>query len=178
MARFASFETQHLQLRPVNFEDSLAFFELARDEVNTQFIFPSVSDRAESDNLLVHSFLRAPLGNWGICLREKAELIGLIRLENLNSVQMTAELGYFIRKDYWGQGLVTEAVKNLLFLAFHELKLRSLTILCHEDNRASQRVAEKAGFTLVKKYRGSDRYSHKIRHYRMYQVKRGDYRYE
>lgn len=178
LARFASFETQQLTLRPVRFSDSSRFFDMVSTPKNARFILPPLTNRSASDNLLVTTFMHQPLGVWGICQKPSDDLIGIIRFEHLDIGNGRAELSYLLRQAEWGQGLMTEAVKTLTFLAFQELKFRELTIICHLENIASQRVAEKAGFTLKNRFRGSDRYSHKVTTYLTYQLNRGDYRYE
>lgn len=58
-----------------------------------------------------------------------------------------ANLGYWIRSDRVGRGLATEAVRLLAPAALHDLALERIEILAVADNRASRRVAEKAGAT-------------------------------
>jgi ribosomal-protein-alanine N-acetyltransferase len=96
----------------------------------------------------------------------------------LEERQLSAELSYFLKKDYWGQGLMTEAVRTLVYLAFYEFGMRELTIVTHEENVASQRVARKAGFVQINHYRGSDRYSHKMRNYLKLSLKKADFNLE
>lgn len=178
LAAYAQMESQRLRYRPVTFADRKAFFAMAKDSTNTRFIFPPLESQEEANQKLVANFMLKPLGCWGLAVKGQSDLAGILRLEHLDLDNGRAELGYFLHKDYWGQGLMTEAVKTLSFLAFQELGLRELVIICHEENLASAKVAEKSGFRLVKSYKGSDRYSHRVRRYRYYQLKRGDYRYE
>lgn len=178
LAKFASFETQHAVCRPVVFEDRQAFFALVSDPDNARFILPVTTDATSSDQLLVEAFMKQPLGIWAVADKASGAFIGLIRFEALDEGKGRAELGYVLHKACWGQGIMTELVKTLSFLAFQELGLRCLAIICHQENLASQAVAKKAGFRLVKTYRGSDRYSHQIRTYQLYQLTKGDYRYE
>ncbi|CRH93075.1 Uncharacterised protein [Chlamydia trachomatis] len=60
---------------------------------------------------------------------------------------------------------MTEALQNIVFLAFHQLGLRELLLKTHAENAASQAVAQKVGFQVMRSYRGSDRYSRKTRQY-------------
>ncbi|MGT2894924.1 GNAT family N-acetyltransferase [Streptococcus entericus] len=178
LAKYASFETAGLVCRPIRFEDRDAFYEMVSVPDNARFILPLVTSQEQSDELLVQTFMTRPLGIWGICQKPTGELIGLIRLDHLDVNNGRAELGYLLKQSKWGQGLMTEAVKTLTFIAFYEIRLKELIIVCDIDNKASQRVAEKAGFRLIKRHRGSDRYTHQIRTYLTYQLTSGDYRYE
>ncbi|WP_057491322.1 GNAT family N-acetyltransferase [Streptococcus orisasini] len=178
LGRFSEFETQRLFMRPFAFKDHKDFYEIASDAQNLEFIFPHQASLAESDFLLVHYFMKTPLGVWALEHKENHKMIGAIRFDKLDLTAQTAEIGYFLHKDYWGQGLTTEALKNLVFLAFQEFDLKLLQIIVHKENAASARVAEKAGFNLVRQFKGSDRYSHKIRDYLKYELRIGDRTYE
>ena len=55
-----------------------------------------------------------------------------------------ADLGYVLRRDRWGRGYTTDAVRLLVALGF-ELGMHRIEATCHPDNRASARVMEKNG---------------------------------
>ncbi|HFI0292170.1 TPA: GNAT family N-acetyltransferase [Streptococcus suis] len=168
LAAFAEFETSRLQFRPFCYDDLDAFFQIVSSPDNLTFIFPSISDKKEAADFLVSQFMKAPLGIWALEDRKSGQLIGAIRLEKLNEQSKQAEIGYFLKKDYWRQGLMTEALKNLVYLSFYHLGIKRLLLKTHLENIASQRVAQKAGFQLLNQYRGSDRYSRKTRNYLLF----------
>ena len=175
LGRFSEFETQRLLMRSFAFKDHKDFYEIARDAQNLAFIFPCQANLAESDFLLVHYFMKNPLGIWAICDKETNEMIGSIKFEKMDEIKKEAELGYFLRKDYWGQGLMTEVVRELVFLSFTKFDFKRLTIITHEENIASQKVALKAGFKLFRQFKGSDRYTRKMRDYTEYRYEKGDF---
>ena len=170
LAAYASLETKHLLLRPFTSADGQAFYQIVSNPDNLAFIFPVKTSQEEAENLMVEMFMRTPLGKWAIIAKETQQLIGAISFERLNEQTRQAELGYFLHRDYWGQGFATEAVRTISFLALNELGLTDISIIAHLENRASQRVAEKAGFTLLRQFKGSDRYRHKMRTYRHYHL--------
>lgn len=57
------------------------------------------------------------------------------------------EVGYHLRRDFWGQGLATEAALGCLEYGFTTLDRRRFVSLIHPQNMASRRVAEKVGMT-------------------------------
>ena len=57
------------------------------------------------------------------------------------------ELGYWIGKPYWGQGLIPEAARELLRFAFEQLGMTTVWCGYYEGNEKSRRVQEKLGFT-------------------------------
>lgn len=175
LASYSFFETERVYLRPFTFLDSSVFYSLVSDPSQITFLFPTVSSQSESDYLLTHSFLKKPLGVWAISDKSSHTLLGFIKLEKIDTQKKEAELAYFLDNHYRCQGMMTEVVKNIVFLAFKELGLKSLIILTHLENQASQKVAEKAGFTFIEQFKGSDRYTRKMRYYKKYQLNIGDY---
>jgi ribosomal-protein-alanine N-acetyltransferase len=57
------------------------------------------------------------------------------------------EIGYWIGQDYWGKGVATYVVGELVRLGFDKFKLYRLSAEVFENNIASTRVLEKNGFT-------------------------------
>jgi RimJ/RimL family protein N-acetyltransferase len=74
-------------------------------------------------------------------------VVGMTGLDHVTDDD--AELGYWIGVPYWGKGYATEAVRHVLQVAFDELDLDEVYALPLEENAASRRVLEKAGFTEV-----------------------------
>ena len=56
------------------------------------------------------------------------------------------EIGYWIGKPYWGQGLSTEAAKAIIKEARETLGIKALMAGAFADNPSSLRVLEKLGF--------------------------------
>jgi len=73
--------------------------------------------------------------------------IGNIKLDDVNSHHLTAEIGFIVGdKRYRGIGLATEAIVGVSDWAFDELGLTKITAGCYEENIGSLRCLEKAGF--------------------------------
>lgn len=171
LAKFATFETERLILRPFAYSDWQDFYQIVSNPENLSFIFPYQASKEEAQNLLVSLFMEQPLGKWAIVEKESQAVIGAIAFEKWLAETAQAEIGYFIRKDRWQKGYATEALQNLVYLSTYALALSELVIVAHAENTASQRVAEKAGFQLFRQYKGSDRYTHKMRLYKQYLLK-------
>lgn len=58
----------------------------------------------------------------------------------------TAELGYWLAEDYWGQGIVTEAVRRMCNVAFETCDIVRIYAEPFAKNSASRRVLEKNSF--------------------------------
>ena len=85
---------------------------------------------------------------FGIILKAENRIIGAISLMHIDWKNKNAELGYWLGKTYWGKGYTIEAVKLILKFAFGKLKLHRVYASLFEENVASKRVLEKAGFKL------------------------------
>jgi RimJ/RimL family protein N-acetyltransferase len=85
---------------------------------------------------------------WAIVLRETNELAGVMGLAPHQDGQ-SAELGYYIGRAHWGQGLATEAGQAIVRLGTEDIGYARLTSGYHADNPASGRVLAKLGFKAV-----------------------------
>ena len=139
LAAYSLIETQRLYLRPFLFEDAEDFYKIASNPDNLQFIFPAQASIEESQYALANYFMKSPLGIWAICDKKAQKMIGAIKFEKLDEIRKEAEIGYFLRKDYWSQGYMTEAVTKLRDLSMNELALKQLSIVTHLENVASQK---------------------------------------
>jgi RimJ/RimL family protein N-acetyltransferase len=57
-----------------------------------------------------------------------------------------AEIGYWLGKPFWGQGIMTHVIRTVCDYAFTEFGLRKITADVYSNNAASARVLEKCGF--------------------------------
>ncbi len=81
-------------------------------------------------------------------ISEEWGCVGICSLIEVSLEEGRAELGYWIGRLYWGQGMATAAGRLVLAYAFDELDLRLVTAGCLERNTPSVRVLEKLGFRL------------------------------
>ena len=70
--------------------------------------------------------------------------IGVFRQGNIH--RRTAELGYYIAEEYWGRGIMTEAVEQICAYVFERSDIIRIYAEPFAYNAASCRVLEKAGF--------------------------------
>lgn len=60
------------------------------------------------------------------------------------------EIGYVLAKEYWGQGLMPEAVQAVIDWLFREIQLDFIICGHFDRNSRSRRVVEKCGFQYIK----------------------------
>lgn len=77
------------------------------------------------------------------------KMIGAVGADSLEpGSDHRAEIGYWLAKPYWGQGIMTDVVGAYIEYAFAEFQLLKLVAHVFEFNTSSARVLEKNGFKL------------------------------
>jgi len=97
-----------------------------------------------------------------ITLKGEDTYIGDVGYYDYEKKHNRAEIGYILGKDYWGKGLMSEALEAMLEYGYSKMGLNRVQALIDPRNAASLRVAEKQGF----KYEGT---------FRDYELEYGDY---
>lgn len=141
--------TNRLVLRAFTMEDLADFYEYCKDPDTGIHAGWKPHESMEESRDILHHFIQER-EVWAICEKQSGKVIGSIglhrdskRRRNFNQCRM---MGYVLSKAYWGQGLMTEAAKEVLRHAFEDLKLEMVTISHFSYNQRSARVIEKLGF--------------------------------
>ena len=87
---------------------------------------------------------------YAICLKDDGKAIGSIELKLNGHTDMTerddeCELGYWLGKPFWGQGIMPEAAREMLRHGFEEAGMQRIWAGYYEGNLKSRRVQEKIG---------------------------------
>ncbi len=152
-------ETDRMILRPWQDADLADFYEYAS--------VPGVGEMAgwnhhqslDESNSILHLFIREKK-TLALELKETGKVIGSLGLEEMDpdpigDGKLGREIGYVLSKDYWGRGLMPEAVQAVIRYCFEVLGYDYLTCAHFKENSQSRRVIEKCGFS----YFGSLDYS-------------------
>lgn len=108
---------------------------------------------------LIKNYIRATNKNnsnflFGIFLNSNNEHIGNIKIGNINSFHRFADLGIMIgKKELWGKGYGTEAIKLATRFAFRKLKLHKLFAGIYANNKGSYKAFFKCGYILAGRLR-------------------------
>jgi len=154
-------ETKRLLLRRQFLSDLDDLWALYCDPEITKYIPDAPRSREEAKEELEWHMNGHPqypeLGLWATLHKETGKFIGRCGLLPWTiEGQREVEVAYTIAREFWGQGLATEAAQGILNYGFEKLNLRRLICLIDPDNIASQRVAEKMGMSLEKRVDGID----------------------
>lgn len=148
-----TFETERLILRPWSEEDAASLYKYACDaEVGPPAGWPP-HDSVEFSRQVIREVFSAPY-TFAVVLKETGEPVGCCGLvpdgarpdEHIGVND--AEIGYWIGRPFWGNGLIPEAVRCLMQFCFCRLNMNSLWVAFNETNQKSRRVAEKCGFSF------------------------------
>ncbi|MFA6533841.1 MAG: GNAT family protein [Patescibacteria group bacterium] len=84
--------------------------------------------------------------NWSIYTKD-GEHIGSTGLDAIDRYGKKASWGIFIgEKKYWGQGIATEALKNILKFCFESLKLNRVELWVVTENKGGVKCYRRCGF--------------------------------
>ena len=81
---------------------------------------------------------------------------GTICLWNIDSEKKQAEIGYELLPNLHGKGIMSNALKVLVEMAFTELEINSLEAYTHKDNIASKKLLQKTNFKLIPEKKDPD----------------------
>lgn len=96
--------------------------------------------------------------------------IGVFRQQNIH--RQTAEMGYYIAEEYWGKGIMTEAVKQICEYVFEHSDIIRIYAEPFSCNMGSCRVLEKAGFQYEGTLRSNAIKNGKVMDMKMYSLLR------
>ena len=147
---FHNLETERLILRRVDNNDYKEVLSLRSNPETMKYIPRPLlknDDDALAHILMIETKIQNNEGiNWAITIKGDPKLIGVIGHYRIQLENYRAEIGYMILPEFNGQGIVTEAVKEVVKYGFEIMKLHSIEAVIDPDNVASANVLEKNGF--------------------------------
>ncbi|RPI30240.1 MAG: N-acetyltransferase [Chloroflexota bacterium] len=151
MIVFPKLETERLVLRRLTWHDREALFNLlAREEVARYMDttpYTSVDQVGRLITYLDGLWERGEGLRWAITLRQGGKLAGTCGFNNwIRRRGSRGEIGYDLHPDYWGRGLMTEALRAVVKHGFTTMSLNRIEALVNLDNDRSIRVLERLGF--------------------------------
>ena len=143
-------ETERLILRPWKESDAKDLYIYASSpDVGPMAGWP-VHTSIENSLAVIREVLSAP-ETYAVIPKAVGHAVGSVGLmlgnaSNIGLLDTEGEIGYWIGVPFWGQGLIPEAVKELLRHGFEDLRLEKIWCGYYDGNVKSKRVQEKCGF--------------------------------
>lgn len=141
-------QTKRLILRRWNEDDAEELYRYACDpDIGPVAGWP-VHTSVENSREIIRNVLSAE-GTFAVVLKATGlpvGCVGWLQEGNIPMAENEVEIGYWIGKPYWGQGLIPEAVMECLHHCFEELHCSRVWCVTDESNAKSRRVQDKCGF--------------------------------
>lgn len=143
-------ETERLILRPWQEEDAEALYKYASDpQVGPIAGWPPHKNTEESLAVIRTVFKGREC--YAICFRKDSSPCGCIELKLKGNTDMTSsdtecELGYWLGRPFWHQGIMTEAAEALIRHGFENLSMEKIWCGYYEGNFRSKGLQKKLGF--------------------------------
>jgi RimJ/RimL family protein N-acetyltransferase len=144
-------ETERLRLRPLRSDDFDALHEIYSHPLVAAWIgeHSAAQTRAELEFYVRHQAEHG-WAFWALEERASGRFLGDCGVQPLERREGgEPELGYDLHPDAWGRGLATEAAAATLDYARRVLAFQRVIAVVKPDHRASRRVLERIGMTLV-----------------------------
>lgn len=141
-------ETERLILRPITMEDKPAIYKWAGDpEVSRYMIYPNYHSEDDADVWIESLYIKEKEFDYGFVWKETGELIGSGGLYGKDGDLWN--IGYNLRKDMWGKGIVPEACRKIIEYVREHYKVYAIQGDFAVENDKSRRVMEKLGMTYL-----------------------------
>lgn len=147
---FPKIQTNRLILRPFESYDKEALFSMRTDPNIMEYI--DVPRPNTLDDVVpfleknMNQFSQKNGINWVITLKETGEFIGFVGIHKIDEQNHRGEIGYSLKPAFWGNGIMTEALNEVISFAFDSLKLHGLDANVNPENIGSQAILKKLGF--------------------------------
>lgn len=145
-------ETERLILRPFVMADAKAMFEnWASDPEVTKYVTWSAHSSIEITRMVlgdwICSYASPDSYKWGIVLKGENKLIGNISVIHINENVDACEIGYCMGRNWWGCGIMTEALRAVIDHLFENVGFNRISARHDPRNVGSGKVMQKAGMT-------------------------------
>ena len=148
-ANIPQFETNRLILRRIREIDYIDMHEYSADSEVTKYLtwnpHASLSETKKYTSELQKRYNAGRFFDWGLVHKADGKFIGTCGLTTINLNSNSCEVGYVLAKQYWGMGLIPEALEQVMDFAFVYLGFERVEGRFIEGNTGSRRVMQKMG---------------------------------
>jgi ribosomal-protein-alanine N-acetyltransferase len=147
---FPQLETERLILRRLTMADVEFVFQHFSDPMIYRYLMDEepMTDRSQGEGLI--EFYLDPNGKshnrWGIVLKAENALVGTCGFHKWDRQHYRAEIGYDLGQAHWGQGLMSEAIREALAHGFENMGLNKIDAFVYPGNAPSVRLLDRLGF--------------------------------
>jgi ribosomal-protein-alanine N-acetyltransferase len=148
---FPTLETERLILREMTPKDTEFYFHHFNiDKIIDGCCFPGPSNlevaKKELELYCINPFKENRGVRWGIIRKGDVKLIGTCGIYDWDKLSHRAEIGYDLNPAYWGQGIMTEALRAILRYGFEKMQLNRVQAIIDSKNAKSTRLVRRLEF--------------------------------
>jgi [ribosomal protein S5]-alanine N-acetyltransferase len=169
---FPSLTTERLRLRAPHVDDAAAYGAvLSIPEVTHYSDIPDAPTMAVIERMMrfMSKLYESRKGcAWIIEDAASSRLVGAIRFNHFDRRWRVGEIGYESHPDFWGRGLMTEALRAVIGHGHQMFRLNRIEAWTLPGNSASDRVLEKGGFRYEGTLRQKARFKGRYHDFRMF----------
>ena len=142
-----------IELKSLAQSDALAIFNTIdnqRTYLGKWLPFVALTKELSDTENFIKSVLNIPKDKleFTYSIRKHDEFVGVIGLKNTDKLNKKTEIGYWLSKEFQGQGIITKSVTSLCDFIFNKLQLNRIEIKCAIENKASIGIPKRLGFTF------------------------------
>jgi [ribosomal protein S5]-alanine N-acetyltransferase len=147
---FPVLETPRLVLRRLRPDDTAGLHACFSDEETMRYWSSVPHTRLEETEDVVAKSIRGLASGvfveWAVTLRDDDTAVGKVSHHRWIKAHFRSEIGYILRRDLWGRGIVHEALAAIITFGFERMKLHSIEAQVDPENERSVRVLERLAF--------------------------------
>lgn len=147
---FPKLETERFILRKGTVDDRNDLFELYADENVVKYLplnlFKTVEDANDEINWYEKIFKEQIGLRWVIEEAKTKKVIGTCGYLNYEKEHNRIEIGYDLKSDYWGQGIMQETLGKIIHFAFTSMEINKIEAKVEPENKSSIRLLGKLNF--------------------------------
>jgi RimJ/RimL family protein N-acetyltransferase/uncharacterized cupin superfamily protein len=152
-------ETERLVLRPLEQVDAAALHGMRQHPEHVRYLLQAPPASLEESKQRMGDIVRQNVSGeskgWAILRKGSDEVRGMAGLVRIDRTNRRASLGYELRRQDWGSGIMREAVERIVAYGFDALNLHRIQAEIDPRNERSIRLVEALGFRLEGTLRGN-----------------------
>jgi ribosomal-protein-alanine N-acetyltransferase len=165
---FPCIETKNMMLRRINYNDINDLFEMRKDPEMNKYIDTKLEENIQETKAYIDKMNKGVDCNkwiiWALEHKVSKKVIGSICIWNINTEQYNRELGYGIIPNYQSNGLMKEALLNVIEYGFNFMNLKTLDAYTEKHNTKSINLLEKCNFIEVNRVDDDGYFNNRIYH--------------
>lgn len=147
MNHFRGITTNRLLLRELSLNDTESVFKHFSDPEVTRFMDIEPCVKLEEAEEIIQFHIDDSGCRYGLFIKSSGDLAGTCGYHCWRKESPSiAEIGFDLSSPYWGQGLMQEALVELLKLGFDDMQLDMIEATVEQDNIRSQKLLNRMNF--------------------------------